>query len=402
METSAKSIISADWIKRTLIAILVIFPLGQFSTIPFLPASIHAYLHDFLILILWMILLPILLKTMPKIWLKPILVPGICFLIFAFISLLLNLKQLAPSQFIVSLLYLIRLISYSGIYIGLHIIGRNIDSRKLFRKMMVISAVVMAIAGIFQYYLYPDLRNLYYLGWDPHYLRLFSTVLDPGFAGLIFVLGLTALMFGNIYDNKRVYLILSLSLAFSLMLTYSRSSFVALAGGISFFIWVKKKARYALIAALVFILCFLLIPRSNKSEGLNLDRMSTVISRLQNWQESFKFMQKSPVYGYGFNTLKFTRPQPQIQKFQNAEIPNHSEGGVENSYLFVLLTTGIIGLGIFLWFVWNCFQSGDSLIRATIIAIAIHALFNNSWFYPWTMIWFWFTLGTDSEKMRHR
>ena len=37
-------------------------------------------------------------------------------------------------------------------------------------------------------FVYPDLRNLWYLGWDPHYYRVFATLLDPNYVGILLVL----------------------------------------------------------------------------------------------------------------------------------------------------------------------------------------------------------------------
>ena len=53
---------------------------------------------------------------------------------------------------------------------------------------MLISGSLIVLLGFIQLMFYPALRNLYYLGWDEHLYRMFSTFLDPNFAGAFFVL----------------------------------------------------------------------------------------------------------------------------------------------------------------------------------------------------------------------
>ena len=86
------------------------------------------------------------------------------------------------------------------------------------------------ILGLMQFFLYPDLRNLMYLGWDPHYYRLFSTLLDPNFVGIILVL--TLILGCGLWKKKQknFFLMIGQLIGFvSLLLTYSRSSYVSFA-----------------------------------------------------------------------------------------------------------------------------------------------------------------------------
>ena len=102
------------------------------------------------------------------------------------------------------------------------------------RHMRVLISGFVGI-GFLQYVLYPNLRYLLYLGWDDHYLRLFGSLLDPNFTGVMLVLMIVVLLCRP--DGKKSsridYAIASLSFI-ALLFTYSRSAFiVAIAAAIT-------------------------------------------------------------------------------------------------------------------------------------------------------------------------
>jgi hypothetical protein len=56
------------------------------------------------------------------------------------------------------------------------------------------SIVAVAVLGLIQLVLIPNLAFLEPLGYDPHYLRLVSTWLDPNFLGAALVMGIASLL----------------------------------------------------------------------------------------------------------------------------------------------------------------------------------------------------------------
>ena len=104
------------------------------------------------------------------------------FYIICFISLVFNLKNFSLNQILIGSLYLFRFISYSSIYFLVKIIFKK--NSRFVEIILLAWGLIFIFLGFLQYFLYPNLRNLYYLGWDDHLYRLFSTFLDPNFAGL--------------------------------------------------------------------------------------------------------------------------------------------------------------------------------------------------------------------------
>jgi hypothetical protein len=74
--------------------------------------------------------------------------------------------------------------------------------------------------------------------------------------------------------------------------------------------------------------------------------------------------------------------------------PVHSSSGVDNSFLFLLLTVGCFGTVQFILF-WKQIVSeigNKTYILSILIAIVCHGMFTNSWFYAWVLLWGYMSL----------
>ncbi len=258
-------------------------------------------------------------------------------------------------------------------------------------------AVCFAALGFVQYVWYPDLRNIEYLGWDPHYFRLVSTLLDPNFAGLILTLGALVWLYLLERINTRIGVFIIGFLSLAVYLTFSRSSYLAYLTGLVLFIIIRRKV-FKRVASVgmplglmgIFIGLVLLLPKPG-GDTLLLTRMGSTISRIDNWRQSITLFQQSPIFGYGFN---YTPYIPGSRLADQGRL-SHAGGGVDNSYLLLLIMTGIPGLVTYLWFhaelankALRLHSGFSALFLASQAAIAIHSIFVNSQFYPWVLLWY--------------
>ena len=169
------------------------------------------------------------------------------FPIVSLISLFVNSYWLQTNEFLTSFLYWLRWISYMSIFFAVLIFDTSF--RKKIIKFLIIDGLLVLLAGYIQFFFYPSLRDLFYLGWDEHLYRMFSTFLDPNFVGAFFVLYLifiATMLFHNVqkWERWRIIssiLILALALV-AIFLTYSRSALLMLVlSGITLFILLNKK-----------------------------------------------------------------------------------------------------------------------------------------------------------------
>lgn len=380
---------------KTLIWVFVIsLVFGQTVRIPLGPDAV-IYLHDIVLLILTAVSLWHVRKK--KTFRVPLHYrPVLAFVLAGFVSLIVNSHRVTAGQMSVSFLYLVRWVGYSLVYI---IVVQRLSVLKTWLAGLFASGVLVAFLGIFQFFYYPDLRNLFYLGWDPHYYRVFSTFFDPNFAGIIFVC--TVFLGFYFYFQKNRLKILGITLIpfVALILTFSRSSYAAFFAGSVALAYMQKKLKYLGLLFTIFIVFFFAIPNPGKAY-LHMDRKVSSMARLENWKESVSLIQKSPIFGYGFNTLRYINQGPYTDT-----IVSHARAGVDNSFLFILATTGLFGLGAYGWMLVSVFKAvltktvnfRLSMFRhavfAVLIAVIIHSQFVNSLFYPQVMIWMWILIG---------
>ncbi len=349
-----------------------------------------------------------------NIFLKPITL----FIIVCLLSLGINSFRFTTSEIFVSSLYLLRWVAYVMLFLICILFDKNF--KKIMLGVMLFSGMAFVLIGYLQYVFYQNLRNLYHLGWDDHLYRLFSSFLDPNFAGIflsLFILFLLTLMFFFWEQNKKkmasgFLVLICLSLG-TLSLTYSRSALIAFVCSAGLLFVLKKKTKYLVLLASLLFLYLLIIQKNFTIENINLFRIASSEARLKTMQDGAKIAFDHPLFGVGFNTYKYTQIEYGFRKKEEAA-KSHADAGTDNSLLFVLATTGIVGLVAFLN-IWRVFiilslknwkkQSKDvfqsafpPLLVATIVAVFINSQFINSWFYIFIMEWMWITAGLTFSK----
>jgi O-antigen ligase len=312
-----------------------IFGLGQLGRISLLNQEVNFYLYEiFLIIDLLLLLIKywsIPLKRLFK--QNKIILIFIIFLLFSFINGIFNFNW---QQNLVALLYLLRLISYPIYFYYLNWHFRNAAKKSIILKFAVGYLIFIVLTvGFCQYIFYPDLRNLYYLGWDVHLYRMFGQFFDTATSGAIYGLIFLAIFLSRINSKIKIFvLLLSLS---AVLLSFSRLVFLAMIVS-SLIYFIKHHQWHAgIIFLFIFILLIFFLPKP-AGEGVNLLRTVTVKARWENYQQGFAYWLKSPLFGYGYNRIRYLLPQSQSNL--------HSGASFSSSYLVILVTTGILG-GVF-------------------------------------------------------
>ncbi|RJQ25580.1 O-antigen ligase domain-containing protein [Candidatus Parcubacteria bacterium] len=400
-------------LKVLLYVLLIVFPLGVVVNIEII-SSVRVYPVDVVLGLIFIVFVLVIIIGKLNIFNFPLFKEMYLFIAIAFIALMINLQGLGPQSFLVSLSYLLRIIIYSSLIFSIYLLGQGFSRRYLYS--LSFSGFVFAVLGLVQYIFYPDLRNLYYLGWDKHFYRVFSTFLDPNFTGAIYVLEIILilyLLFINLKNKKKVILlsILLLVVFSSLLLTYSRSTYVSFLFAVPAFFIISNKRLLFGLTILLFLFGLFLIPKNIKSEGVDLFRTNSVIERINSSKNAFIIFKDSPFLGVGFNAYRYAQEKYGTLSGSNWE-RTHSGAGVSNSFLFILATTGILGFICYAVFWRKIFKtvlmmkySGNetyfkSLILSSILAVFVHSLFENTLFYPFIMIWLFVLLGIMESKLR--
>ncbi len=395
-------------LKTLLLILIAVIPLGEvlrFEPIQGIAIKpIDAVMG--LLLITWVIA-KIRKRSMQK---TELFLPLSLFVGSMLLSLIVNISHLSISESLISFAYLIRWVSYALLFFIVRPMGQNFKRKVII--VFFISGGVTLFFGFIQFIFYNNLRNLYYLGWDDHLYRMFSTFLDPNFAGCFFALYfffVTGLFIRSYIKKQYVYafsysIILFLT-TLAIFLTYSRSALIMfLVGAVSLLVLYNRK-RWIAVLLILFLVIFIFLSKYFYIENMNLLRSASSMARVQSAETALQIFQKNPVLGIGFDAYRYAQVKYGFRK-QYAPVFSHADAGTDNSFLFVISTTGIIG-GIsylflnyrILQYIINAYVVNNKkntlpgIILVSFIGILIDSLFNNSLFYPTFMLWFWIFLG---------
>lgn len=382
-----------ELIKRIFVLALFLFPFGEIARIN-LGNSVILRPLDAGIGLLFICWLSWKLYNREKIKPNKILLPLLLFTLSGFLSLVINSSSLSLNEFIISLSYSLRWLAYSSLFFVTY--GFDSKFKKKAYNLLLILGIIIVGLGYLQYIYYPNLRNLFYLGWDEHMYRMFSIFLDPNFAGAFFVLFFLYLL--DRYLKKRTALIglILISTLIAVFLTFSRSALIMLLVSSSLFlILLKKKVLITLLFGIVFV-AFIISSRFFNIENVNLLRTVSSKARIETSENALKIIQKNPIFGVGFNAYRYAQFKYGLSNEVN--IVSHADAGTDNSFLFVLATTGILGflLYIFMWL--RIVRNVNSLAIASIVGVFVNSLFINSLFYPFIMFWIWILLALSIKN----
>ncbi|HSV95149.1 MAG TPA: O-antigen ligase family protein [Spirochaetia bacterium] len=353
-----------------LLLTIYIWPFGQLLSFSFPNLPFTLYLLDLAVFLVFISL--IISSKRKQIFSNPITKPLIIFLTAAIMSLLVNLQQGISSDLPTSAFYLLRLIVYPSLFFA----GNYIGFSRL-RKPLLISLGIFSLLCLLQYLFFPDMRYLKNLGFDDHYFRLIGPFYDPNFTGAI--LAGVALYFISQSQHP-----LSVPLVGLLALTFSRASYLSFLTGTIFLLISKKKIKYFLLVGLLSVVIYL-IPKPS-GEGVNLLRTFSIFSRIDSWQQGLSLFAERPIIGWGYNTLR----NIDGSRFQ-----------IDNSFIYILATTGIAGFLSFIYLVQKILvNTKNKGFKLLFISLLIHSLFNNTLFYIWILALAMITLGLGQEKTK--
>lgn len=385
-------------LKILFLLLLLLFPIAEVGRYQF-PNGVAVSLNDLILFITFSYWIFYKIRNNSKFKFGFLGKPLFLFTLFAFISLFLNILNLNFSELLISLSYLLRFLLYASLYF----IVKDFDTKFKHKAsvIMLFSGFMTILIGFVQYFLYPSLRNLSYLGWDEHLYRMFSSFLDPNFFGtfsvlfFIFTVGfLKVKTFKNsIFKQLVVFLIGFLSLI-SVYLTYSRGALIMLLVSVFVYLYFIGLKKLIVFTFIIFTLLIFISPKSFETEGTNLLRTVSVTERLSSAKVGIDIFLSNPVFGVGFNAYRYA--QNKIGLNNSIWQVTHSGAGTDNSFIFVAATTGIVGLVSYTYLIYkiillaklNISKNKYGIILLSVfLGLIANSLFINSLFYVLILEW---------------
>lgn len=267
--------------------------------------------------------------------------------------------------------------------------SRKILTRQLLRFSLIAIGLSFAVTGFLQYVFLPDTRFLLASGWDEHYYRLISPLFDPNFTAAILVMSILVAIYT--VKTRQQYLLIPVFLL-TILLTYSRAGYIAFVAGIGSLAALRPPRSHLLLIP-VLLLAIPFLPRP-AGEGVKLERTASILTRTQSINAALTF--DSPlelVFGEGLYR------QTTTTQLHGVVLPNHATAP-DNSFIFIFTGLGIVGSGGVLFLLWQLHKSYQfsPLFYSAVIAASTHAMFNNTLFYPWVMVFLLTLVMTEGKK----
>lgn len=300
-----------------------------------------------------------------------------------------------------ALAYLLRWVTYMGLYVAVINVGRADDAEPLWTTFER-TLLAFAIFGVVQAIAIPEFAQRVYpvvddnLAWDVQGHRLVSSVLDPNYAGAMIVLALLVQL-GRLAFGVRIPLWKPLLLAAAVVATASRSSLLALAIGGLVILSARGLRRgivrfgaVAVALTLPFVPVLLDFGRTYQKFGV---ADESAMARLVSYMRALTVFTEHPVFGIGFNTWGF------VQASYGWNAAGRDSFTLDGGLIFIAVLTGVVGLAVYVGMLaavvrrcrrlWRD-ERADARARGTALgaaaavpALCAHSLFVNSLLLPW-------------------
>lgn len=304
-------------------------------------------------------------------------------------SWFLSLRLFSIGEMFQGLLYLVRACLYTLLIVNAPHMLQGV------KKYVSLALWAFIVLGLFQYCFIPDSRFLLRYGWDEHYYRLIGTVLDPNYAGAMYgMIGLFGLD-RFLSSRKRTGVLLGIFSTVALVLTLSRASWISTGVALIFCLISKGPTfhrrsdlyKMAVGVSVVSILVFFIAPKPG-GEGVNLFRTNSIAQRVKTWEQAVMMWKTYPLLGVGFNNYNVSSQKLHF----DIDPKSHAANSPDSSWLLLLSTTGAIGVVLLVKFAFlpllkmyynpSGRTSYNTFYISAILLMAVHALFNNTLFYP--------------------
>jgi hypothetical protein len=165
-----------------------------------------------------------------------------------------------------------------------------------------------------------------------------------------------------------------------------------------------KKRQLLFYGLLLSFLAYFLVPRVQTRIAGITDPADSARFRIVSWKNALEISSDNLFLGIGFNAYRYI--QKDYGFLTPDDVSSRSGAGSDSSLLFVLATTGIIGLSLYVsGFMYPFLDSVFSkrknrLLMVTIIsALFLESLFINSLFYPQIMFIVYTLMFSSSNEM---
>lgn len=359
---------------------LVLFSMGQLARISIPDKPVFFYLYELVVAIITGILV---LKYRGKPFKNAVFRPVSVFFGWLFLSFFISSWFYSLEHNIVAFLYFLRLSMYFLFFPYLYHFFKSNKSSSGFTLPLYLATLWIIFSSFIQYFLYQNLGNLAYLGWDPHLYRVVGLFFDPPITVSVFILLVIYYLLEFQKNKSWQYVLFIVPLLLLSFLTYSRGGFLGILAVCCVYILRKRNWKIVLFGLGILVGGFLLIPKGS-SEGINLLRTTSIEARISDYEKAITIWQKNPVTGIGYNHIRYEKDQYEEQLFYGPYNPSHGSTAFHSSFLVILVTGGVVGLVLYLWMLFSLARISEFMMYG-IVFLSVVSVFDNVLLHPFLL-----------------
>ena len=166
----------------------------------------------------------------------------------------------------------------------------------------------------------------------------------------------------------------------AVLASYSRAVYIGLLTAVITAFGDKVPWKQLLLFGVIIVIVYMALPKPS-GEGVNLLRTSTIQSRSEDYLQGWKLFVSNPVVGIGYN---------HIGAVKHYSIPdnvteNNAAGSFHSSFLIIAVTSGLIGLLLFINVLYHLTKINRYFFVA-IIFLSVVSLFDNVLLHPFIIV----------------
>ncbi|MBI4008868.1 O-antigen ligase family protein, partial [Candidatus Roizmanbacteria bacterium] len=184
-----------------------------------------------------------------------------------------------------------------------------------------------------------------------------------------------------------------------IVLTFSRILYLTVVVIALLILITKKLYRRSIVFLFGFLLLIFVAPKPG-GEGVNLGRLFSVQSRLNDYKLALQIWQKNPVFGVGYNRIRYEKIKLNIEEEKDL-VTSHSGGSFHSSLLVILVSGGIVGFMGFMGVLYS-FAKMSRPIAYFVLFLSLLSLADNIFLHPFVLFLFLSIVLLDSFSLSRR
>jgi hypothetical protein len=178
---------------------------------------------------------------------------------------------------------------------------------------------------------------------------MFGLFFDTSISGAVYGLFFLHFLFSETRSRheKAARIIFLITLSFLILLTFSRSLYIASFIALAFYFGRTRSWKKITLVLLLF-LALIFVPSKTFNDVIGMKRLFTISARADNYRTAVEIAKDNLLVGVGYNRIRYVKKQLDLITNDDVAV-SHSGASFHSSFLVILVAGGLAGLLLYLF-----------------------------------------------------